>query len=76
MSSLIALLLGLDVVPSGTLVWANGGLAMAVVFAVALLVSGASLFAVREKSRPVRRLSVASPALPNRTPDARLPSAA
>jgi len=75
MFTLIASLLGLAIVPSGTLVWANGGLVMAVTLAVALLVCGAGIVAMRERSKPVRRLSVAPPTRKHKH-DSRLSSAA
>ena len=73
MDSLIAWLLSTALVPTGTLVWATGGLVTAVVLAVLLSTALLVLASQREPAvRPVRSGKVALP--PHE--DSRLPSAA
>ena len=74
MDALIAWLLGTALVPTGTLVWATGGLVTAVVLAVLLSAALAVLASQRETAvRPVCKADeVTVP--PHR--DSRLPSAA
>jgi hypothetical protein len=74
MNLLITWLLGTTVVPTGTLVWATGGLTTAIILSVLLSATLLALVFQRERGAAVER-RIAETMLPSHE-DSRLPSAA